>query len=169
MAHFTEVPLELACKASNNTLLSLNGNLIDTVALTSLSIDKHDPNHSKFYDPKMPQGIYIPFMNPQSMRFAQHSISPTFKNDDQLLEEIIIGEGQDGNYRTQMPPVKLTFITHDTIRTIWPNTNEMDLACYPEGLYTLDHRRLYIYKRLYECQRCSTTLISQQDPIASFE
>ena len=72
MAHFTEVPLELACKASNNTLLSLNGNLIDTVALTSLPIDQHDPNHPKIYDPKDDQGDLHSFYES-----TKHTVCPT--------------------------------------------------------------------------------------------
>jgi hypothetical protein len=152
------VPLELECKASNHTLLSVRDNLIKTLSVTDLPIDIH-PN------PNVVDGFYIPYMNPQSIRFAQKSISRFFRNGMGSLEDIIEGPGRDSNYRTQFPPIKVTLVTPEALRNLWPYKNlDKLIKEYPAGLYTLDNRRLFMYKRLYASDELKTIPIVLVNP-----
>ena len=135
----TPPPLELECKLNDKTLLTIDeSNVIGTKSLTSLGIDIHHRskiNHTR--------GCYIPYMSPMSVKFTQEYASGSFRcdfNGGPTLNELLKGDAKRADWRINIPPIRVVRIKEQISGALGIR----------EGIYSLDNRRLCLYKELYK-------------------
>ena len=146
VANFANTPLELECKVNNRTLLSIDDKKrISTISLTNLPIDMHNISQINRI-----QGCYIPYMSPMSVKFTQDNISASFRcdfNGGPDLLDILEGKAKSANWRNNLTPIRVVRIQ----KTAHARPDGIS-----DGIYSLDNRRLYIYKELYMCKLIDT-------------
>ncbi len=129
---FAEIPEELIFKSHDQTLAIMGEDgTVTTKSLTSKPIDQHYP--ISFYK----GGIYIPYCSPKSIRFSHQSIFNKFWGGKPLNPELKDFEEQE--FREKLSPIRVVRIKNGDV--------SKDVE---EGIYALDNRRLYLYKKLAE-------------------